>query len=120
MGVRVPHFSYLISPNESCTKTNAIYSRHKTPLEKSNYSALSIPIKNPRSTNSDGFLILSKKNIKKPQLSLRTASNIEESAHITQQRGVADKKGVLLYQQIERNKLISNKPELVNRFNFKV
>ena len=31
----------------------------------------------------------------------------------------ADKKGVLLYQQIERNKLFSNGTELVNRFHFK-
>ena len=31
-----------------------------------------------------------------------------------------NKKGVLLYQQVERNKLFSNGAELINRFNFKV
>ena len=33
---------------------------------------------------------------------------------------VADKKGGLLYQQTEKNKLFSNQSELVNRFNFRV
>ena len=31
-----------------------------------------------------------------------------------------DKKGVSLYQQVERNKLFSNGTELINRFHFKV
>ena len=37
-----------------------------------------------------------------------------------QSPAAADKKGVLLYQQIERNKLFSNQSELLNRFNYKV
>ena len=32
----------------------------------------------------------------------------------------ADKKGVLLYQQVENNKIAPNEMELINRFNFKV
>lgn len=32
----------------------------------------------------------------------------------------ADKKGVLLYQQVEKNKITPNGIELLNRFNFKV
>lgn len=118
MDARITPFSYLVSPNKSCTHTNAIYRRQKAPLVKSTYSAPATAIKKPRSTNSDNLLILSKKNIK-PQLSLRTTSNIDQTAHIAQQRGVADKKGILLYQQTERNKLLPNNSELVNRFYFK-
>ena len=33
---------------------------------------------------------------------------------------IADKKGVMLYQQLERNKLFSNGTELINRFHFRV
>lgn len=63
---------------------------------------------------TNNILILSKKGMNKPTLSIRTVSNN------IQPPALADKKGVLLYQQIERNKLFSNGNELINRFNLKV
>jgi hypothetical protein len=39
---------------------------------------------------------------------------------VLQPKSGADKKGVLLYQQVERNKLFSNRSELINRFHHKV
>lgn len=39
---------------------------------------------------------------------------------LTQAIATADKKGVLLYQQVEKNKITPNGIELVNRFHFKV
>lgn len=54
------------------------------------------------------------KNNKRVSLRLNTISGQIASSNIT------EKKGVLLYQQIERNKIFSEGTELVNRFHFKV
>ena len=62
-------------------------------------SPLTINKLQPKKTNN--FLVLSKKTTE---------------IHL---RNVADKKGVVLYQQVERSKLLSNGTELINRFNLK-
>lgn len=59
------------------------------------------------------LLVLSKKGINKPTLSVKTFSNRIQAP------ALADKKGVLLYRQIENNKLLHG-AELANRFNYKV
>ena len=66
------------------------------------------------------LLILSKTKVKqpsinKPQPSIKLSSNIFQPISINNNR-----KGVLLYQQIERDNSFSNKGELVNRFHFKI
>jgi len=65
-------------------------------------------------TNSKNhLLVLSKEGINKPTLSVKTFSN---NHHIPSHH---DKKGLLLYRQIENNKQF-NGEELVNRFNYRV
>ena len=53
-------------------------------------------------------------NFNQSKLSLKFSTKINP-LHSTE-----DKKGILLYQQIEREKPISNGTELTNRFHFKV
>lgn len=113
MEIRITPFSFLASPGSSKTKTNAIFNRNKTPLDKPSYSNHSIRTKKTGSTNAKHFLILPKKNVNK----LPVPPGI--SLSIPQQDSISDKKGILLYQQVERNKLFSNQSELVNRFHFK-
>ena len=45
---------------------------------------------------------------------------LPEKSVLTQATATADKKGVLLYQQVEKNKITPNGMELINRFHFKV
>lgn len=73
--------------------------------------------KNSRATNKNSLLALPKVNTLnsiKPKLSIKITSNL------IQPQTQADRKGVLLYQQVERNKIFSNNSELINRFQFKV
>ena len=72
---------------------------NKSPATKSRQLVLS-PNK-PQTNNLNNLFVVSKKST------------------VAQPIAVADKKGVLLYQQIERNKLFSNGTELVNRFHLK-
>ena len=106
MDIRItPFTSY-----SSLTKKNS-----KTGINN-NYSSFSAT--KPRAKKSILVLTSNKNNltsIKKPRLTLRLTSNLNQPI-----RPSADKKGVLLYQQIERDNLFLNKSELVNRFNFKV
>ena len=75
-----------------------------TSLKKSHktkpHQLLTLAEKKPNELNS--VFLLSKKN------------------PITQPIAVSDKKGVLLYQNVERDKSFSNGVELINRFHFKV
>ena len=67
-----------------------------------------------RINSNNNLLLVSKKGASKPRVFLKVIPNIHQSAT------VPAKKKVLLYQQIERNKLLENNSELVNRFNYKV
>jgi len=107
-------YSTLVAPKRTSAKINYSYNRNSSQLERAKRTSPNIQAKKTRSINNNSILILSKKNTSKPQFSIRiTSSTIQPAA-------VADKNGVLLYQQIERNKLFSNQSELVNRFNYRV
>lgn len=85
----------------------------KTQFAISKHTLSPVPAKKLRSANN-GLLVLSNNKSNPSRLSIKiTSSRIQPPA-------VAEKKGVLLYQQLERNKLFSNGTELINRFNFKV
>lgn len=106
--------STLAAPRKTGTKTSYFYGHDQSQVSKSIRTLPTIQAKKTRSINNNSILVLSKKNISKPQFSIRTTSSVIQPAT------VADKKGVLLYQQVERNKLFSNQSELVNRFNYRV
>ena len=63
-------------------------------------------------------LILSTK--KTPVKNLNNMLVLSKKTTVAQPIAVTDKKGLLLYQQIERNNLFSNGTELINRFQLKV
>ncbi len=54
-----------------------------------------------------------------PAKKLNNILVLSKKTTVVQPITVADKKGVLLYQHIERNKLFSNGAELINRFHLK-
>ena len=56
----------------------------------------------------------------KPKKNLNNVLVLSKKATASQPIVTLDKKGISLYQQVERNKLFSNGSELVNRFHFKV
>lgn len=111
MDIRITPLSYLASPGKPNTKINTRYSPNLSPLDNHNYS---IRTKSSPATSSNQFLILPKKNRYKSPLVSGVTLNIPQPNRI------ADKKGVLLYQQVEKNKLLSEQPELVNRFHFRI
>lgn len=113
MDIRITPYSHSVSAKKLSAATNGIINRNISPSVKSNYAIPFTQTKKPRSTNKQSFLILSKNNINKPALPLSTASNIAQAS------GITDKKGVLLYQQIERNKVLPGNYELINRFHLK-
>ena len=101
MDIKITPFSTL----RSQPKTNLADNRNrftdfnKSPATKSRQLILSTtktPVK-----NLNNILVLSKKTT------------------VTQPIAATDKNGLLLYQQIERNKLFSNGTELINRFHLK-
>jgi hypothetical protein len=99
--IRITPFSTL----RSQPKTNLADNRNrftdfnKSPATKSRQLLLSTN-KTP-TKNLNNILVLSKKTT------------------VARPIAVADKKGLLLYQQIERNKLFSNGTELINRLQLK-
>jgi len=107
-------YSTRVAPKKTSTKISSFYSRESTQFDKLKRTSPTIQNKKLRSINNNSLLVLSKKNTSKPQFSIRITSSMIQPA------ATADKKGVLLYQQIERNKLFSNQSELVNRFNYRV
>jgi len=109
-------FSTLNLSNRDTSLRNQLL-HDKTQPDKSHYL---IPAKDLRSSNNQSLLLLSKKNTHTPQYSIKATSDMIQPASMAGTSSVADKKNVLLYQQIERNKLFSNNSELVNRFNYKV
>lgn len=119
MDVRITPYSTLsnstlVAPKKSSSKTNYLYSRDRTQFDKPKRTFPTIQTKKRRSINNNSLLVLSKKNSKQPQFSIKITSSFNQPL------AAADKKGVLLYQQVERNKLFSNQSELVNRFNYKI
>ena len=102
MDIRITPFSNF----EPLTKSRATH-QHSTNYQKKS-----------RSIKTGNSLTSPKRNVFqpaiKPKLSIKITSN-------TVQPSIAmNKKGILLYQQTERNKLYANGTELINRFNFKV
>ena len=67
-----------------------------------------------RAGPGNNLLLITKKSTSKPGLLVKIAPNINTAP------AMAGNKKVMLYQQIERNKELSNNAELVNRFNYKV
>lgn len=66
----------------------------------------------------NNLLLISRKEPGKPRAFLNVTPNLNQS--VNQTPAIAGNKKVMLYQQIERNNLLSNNSELVNRFNYKV
>jgi len=64
------------------------------------------------------LLLISKKGASKPRVFLKVMPNLNQN--ISQTPAIPGNNKVMLYQQIERNKSLSNNSELVNRFNYKV
>ena len=108
MDIRVTSFSNF----PALTKTSA----------KNNYSTSNS--KKPHSSDDNKLVVLSKKKtnvlaLQKPRFSLKiTPSLIQSNETLNKSEGL-NKKGVLLYQQIERNKSFTSGSELVNRFHLK-
>lgn len=101
-------FSSLNLSGRSGSNRNLLIGRN-TRLDKSQY------LKPPKSIQSNNnLLLISRKSTSKPKLALMVTPNINQIPNAT------GKKKVLLYQQIEGNKLFSNNSELANRFNYKV
>ncbi|MCW9031340.1 MAG: hypothetical protein OQK58_07625 [Gammaproteobacteria bacterium] len=91
-----------------------------------------IPAKSISSDNNNSLLLFANKKTNKPLYSMKTTSKVMQptydvytpkgfntSSSFTTS-GATNKKNILLYQQVEREKLFSNRAELVNRFNYKV
>ncbi|MCW8899810.1 MAG: hypothetical protein OQK75_08435 [Gammaproteobacteria bacterium] len=97
-----------------------------------------IPAKSISSDNNNSLLLFANKQTNKPLYSMKTTSKVMQPTYDvytpkgfnTSSRfntsssfttsGATNKKNILLYQQVEREKLFSNRAELVNRFNYKV
>lgn len=101
MDIRITPYSTLRSyPKENLVDNRNRFTHiNKSPTAKSKQLIFSTKISQPKNLNN--IFILSKKT------------------SVVQPNALTDKKGVLLYQQIERNKLFSNGTELLNRFNLK-
>lgn len=130
MDVRITPYSNLVQLSNSRSKTSSVYSRnhsssYNTPNSDSSNRILLLknntrldkphylkPAKSIRSNNNN-LLLITRKN-SNPQFSLNMSPNM------IQPPSVAGNKKVLLYQQIERNKLSSDGAELINRFNYRV
>lgn len=136
MDVRITPLSNFTSRLNASSKNNEVnnrnqfnaLNRHKVELDKlasdkpralrtspaiSKHTLSFIPAKNTRATNGN-LLVFTNNNGNPTRFSIKMTSNGIQPA------AVAEKKGVLLYQQLERNKLFNNGSELVNRFNYKV
>ncbi len=85
----------------------------KTQFTVSKSSLLSVPAKKLRSANNALLVLFNKKNNPDRMPIKITSARIQPPT-------IAEKKGVLLYQQLERNNFYSNGTGLINRFNFKV
>lgn len=81
---------------------NRFISINKSPKTKTKTLLFATTSENKKTNDLNNILVLSKK---KP---------------ITEPTAVSDKKGVLLYQKVERDNLFSNGAELINRFHFKI
>lgn len=88
-----------------------------TPFSK--FTALT-PLKIKSSTkNNENIIVVSQTKIKQAEFD-KIQHSIKQSSNIIQPKELVNKKGILLYQQIERNNLFSNNSELTNRFYFKI
>ena len=103
MNIQITSFSSLTPLSKNKPKVNSdLYNNKK--LHSTNKNTLDVVPK----------VKAKKSNIINAQLSLKTTSNIVQPSI------QANKKGVLLYQQIEGDKIFLNGNELTNRFQFKV
>ena len=64
------------------------------------------------------LISIAKKKTSPPELN-KPRSALKISSKVVPLREAEEKKGILLYQQIERNKLFNNGNELVSRFHLK-
>ena len=105
MDVRITSFSAFKSqPKTNFADKSARFSHLNELSTKKSKQLLHSPISTKK---------LSTKNLNDILISSKKTFAIEP-------RGKADKKGVLLYQQVEKNKLSLNGAELINRFHHKV
>ena len=103
MNIQITSFSSLTPLSKNKPKFNSdLYNNKK--IHSTNKNTLDVTPK----------IKAKKPNIIKTQLSLKTTSNVIQPSI------QANKKGVLLYQQIEGDKIFLNGNELTNRFQFKV
>ena len=110
MELRITPLSHFATYNKTKAKNNDSTFNTKNPTTFST----------TKSTKNKSLLILSKikadqPSINKPQSSIKLSSNVFQPISISNNR-----KGVLLYQQIERDDSFSNRGELINRFHFKI
>ena len=73
----------------------------------------------PHNTKPKQLLSSTISENKKPN-ELNNIFVLSKKNSIAQPTAVSDKKGVLLYQNVEKDKSFSNGGELINRFHFKV
>ena len=87
----------------------------------SNATTLTKTSVKPRTANKNLLVTpkvkLNQPSINKSRFSLELTSNTIQPMEI---RTLNNKKGILLYQNIERDNLFSNNVELVNRFHYKI
>ena len=110
MELRITPLSHFATNNKTKAKNNDSTFKTKLPTTFST---------NKLTTNKS-LLILTKAKVAqplvhKPQLSIKLPSSTFQPININNNR-----KGVLLYQQIERDNFISNRGDLINRFHFKI
>ena len=74
----------------------------------------------PSKSKSKSLLLSTTPTNKTNKKNLNNILLLTKKTIINRPIALADKKGILLYQQQERNNLLSSGHELVNRFHFKV
>lgn len=84
---------------------------NKISIKQSNYSRATT--QKTRTTNN--YPIASNKNVNHNQVPLKITLNLSQSPTT-----LMSKKGIVIYQQIERDKIFSEGVELTNRFSKKV
>ena len=110
MELRITPLSHFATYNKTKAKNNDSTFNTKLPTTFSTN----------KPTTNKSLLILSKEkidqpSINKPQALIKLSSNIFQPISVNN-----DRKGVLLYQQIEKDDFFSNRGEVVNRFHYKI
>lgn len=103
MNIRItPFSSFRLQPKSVHIDNPNRLKNFNKPAESKTLLVSSFPTKKTPKSNLNNLLVFSKKTP-----AIRSVAT-------------ADKTGLILYQQVERNKLNSKGVELVNRFHFKV